>query len=434
MMDLAKLKYFNFIYFSNTIDIGFIKESRILPALVKWVAKSGLFTYHALRKLFTSPNAYRAKGKIIFFTISKNNYLSVEPLYKKLATTEVAIFGDRKFDATTPIFIPTVLSALLVVVFFPRLMVDYMMMDQSARKSFRQGISDVLLSYPFYYVCFLWFKWTRPRAIVIVNDHVYSTRILVYWANKFNIPSFYLQHASVTEGFPKLDMMYAFLEGEDAMTKYIKAGSDRAKISLIGIPKLDEYYHRISSTKRINTIGIASNGLEPLDRIYELILFIHENFPEQQVFYRPHLTESYDGARKSERDQFFARINELKKKVLISDPFKQNAMEYLTQIDCLIAGDSGIHLEAVWLNVTSIYFRNGGYFFDYYGFVKRKLVHYAETFEELKIFLLAQRDDRTAVRHQAKFYCDTIHSQHDGNSTELAANLLQEKARSIHRQ
>lgn len=430
-MNLAKLKYFNFIYFSNTIDIGYIKESKITPALIKLVGKAGLFTYHTLRKLFTSPNVYRAKGKIVIFAISDNNYLSVQPVYKKLSPTEVAIFSDRKLNAKTPIFIPTVLAAWLVILFFPRLMIDYIMMDQSQRKSFRQGISDVLLSYPFYYVCFLWFKWTRPRAVVIVNDHVYSTRIMVYWANKFNIPSFYLQHASVTEGFPKLDMMYAFLEGEDAMEKYIKAGSDRAKISLIGIPKLDEFYHRINETKQIRRIGIASNGLEPLNRVYELILFIQENFPEQQVFYRPHLTESY-GDRKSELDQFLTRIKELKKTVLISDPFKQNVMEYLTQIDCLIAGDSGIHLEAVWVNVTSIYFRSEGYFFDYYGFVKRKLVHYAETFEDLKSFLLAQRANRTAVRHQAKFYCDTIHSKHDGRSAELAENLLREKVQLIH--
>lgn len=432
-MDLAKLKYFNFLYFSNTIDIGFIKESRIIPALVKLVGKAGLFTYHTLRKLFTNPNAYRAKGKIVFFAISENNYLSVQQVYKQFSESEVAIFGDRKFNAHTPIFIPTVLAAWLVVVFFPRLMIDYMRMDQSLRKSFRQGISDVLLSYPFYYVCFFWFKWTRPRAIVIVNDHVYSTRILVYWANKFNIPSFYIQHASVTEGFPKLDMMYALLEGEDAMKKYIKAGSDQAKISLIGIPKLDAFYHRINSTKQINMIGIASNGLEPLNRVYELIVFIQENFPEQQVYYRPHLTESY-GDRKYEQDKFFARIRELKKEVQVSDPFKQNVMEYLTQVDCLIAGDSGIHLEAVWLNVTSIYFNSGGYFFDYYGFVMNKLVHHAQTFEELKSYVSAQLADRTAVRHQALFYCATIDTLHDGKSAELAANVLKEKVRLTHRQ
>jgi hypothetical protein len=392
---------------------------------MKTIGKAIFFCSAIVVRLIKNPSAFRSRNKIVFFAISENNYLSVDPVFRQLSTNQAVMFGDRYFNKQTPIFIPTAIASVLAIFFFPRVLIDYFRMDVTAKASFKQSATDALMSYPFYYSSYLWFKWVKPKAIVVVNDHVYSTRILMFWAEKMRIPSFYIQHASVTEGFPILDMKHALLEGNDAREKYLKAGSDPSKISLIGIPKLDQHFTRINKGSVIRTLGVATNGLETLEQVFDLIVWIQHNFPDLDIYYRPHRFEYY-GKRKPLLQDFLEKIKALKKPIRISSPFYQNVMDYLSELDCLIAGDSGIHLEAVWLNVTSIYFNNGGSFFDYYGFVKKNLVLHAKTRDELQNIIQQNRMDRAPVRHRAKHYCATINTEHDGKSSQLAAALLRQ--------
>ena len=90
-------------------------------------------------------------------------------------------------------------------------------------------------------------------------------------------------------------------------------------------------------------------------------------------------------------------------------------------------GESGIHLEAVLLNITSIYFFHETEYFDDYGFVKNGLVDHARNFNELRNMIDMVKIHRPAVRHRAKKYCFTIDSENDGNAANLAASLLMKK-------
>jgi hypothetical protein len=423
-MRFSQLKYFNYVYFSGKININYIPEKSIIFTLFKTILKAFYLTFYLFKNFLLNNGSVSAKGRIVFFVMSSNNFLSLNPIYVQMDKKKVNLFTDRIFQKNITPFIPTILAAYIAVFFFPKLLYDYMHSDKIVKKYFKKGINDVILSYPFYYTCYFWIKIIRPKAIIISNDHVFSTRTLVYWANKFNIPSFYIQHASVTEAFPPLEVTYALLEGEDAKEKYIIAGSDPSKIELIGIPKLDSAFHKINNNTNIQTIGIAANGLEPKQLVFDLILFLAKNYPSVKLVYRPHRMQYFDSQNKKDLNDMFAKFP---LNVLVSNPFEEAPIDYLSRIDCLIAGDSSIHLEAVLLNVTSIYFSKNSDYYDYYGYVKNKLIDKADTLEDIKVIIDNIKDKRPAVQYKATRYCNTIGTDYQGKSTELAIALLEKK-------
>jgi hypothetical protein len=405
------------------MNIDYIPERNIFFAMLKVVGKAFFFSFQSLRVLFSDGKKFLSKGRIVFFSISENNHLSVNPVYVKLPAGSANSFGDRMYNKQVVLFLPTVFSAIVAFVFFPKVVYDYCISSKMERRGFRKGINDIVLSYPFYYISYLWFKIVRPKAIVISNDHVFSTRMLVHWANKFNVPSFYLQHASVTKDFPPLEVKYALLEGLDAKEKYELAGSDSSKVELIGMPKMDYAFKKINSSKTVNAIGVAVNGLEPKQQVLDLLVSLGSDFPDLKIVFRPHRMQYFDSKNKADLE--FIKRN-IPASILLSNPFEESATDYLASLDMLIAGDSSIHLEAVLMNVTALYSFSGNYT-DYYGFVKNGLVKQVTTLQELKEFIDSEKNIRQDVRYKAKRYCDTVGTEYDGRSAELAVKLMMEK-------
>ena len=406
------------------MSVSHISEKNIVFAMIKVVGKFFLFFSYSITVSIKNIKHVFSRNKIVFYVISKNNYSSVQPVYEKLPVNTRVIFADRVFDKNVPLFLPVIVAALFSFIFFPQVLYHYFNCSKEERERFKKGVSDILISYPFYYTSYLWFKVMNPKGIVISNDHVYSTRVLVFWAKKFNIPSFYIQHASVTENFPVLEMEYAFLEGEDAKIKYVLAGSNPDKIQLVGIPKLDCAYSKINYNKRIKTIGVASNGLESSGGVIDMIFFLVTQFPDIKIVYRPHMSQYYDKQSKIELNSVF---NRMPKDVFISNPLKEPVIDYLAQLDCMIAGDSSIHLEAVMLNINCIYFSQSSQYFDYYGYVKNGLIEYAKNYEELRKIIINLKNDRQFVRYKSKKYCSTVETEFDGKSADLVASLLMNK-------
>lgn len=417
-----QIKYLNYVYFSAKSNITHIPQRSILITLFKTIGKSFLFLGYFIKDLLLFQNSLSSKNKLVFFVMSENNYLSLNPVYNKFPQNiATVIVGDKRFNKDVLLFTPIVIATLTAIFFFPKLLYDYCLSNKGDRIRFKKGIHDVILSYPFYYICYFWFKIVKPKGIVISNDHVYSTRTLVYWANRFKIPSFYIQHASISEEFPPLEVTYALLDGEDAKEKYLLVGSDPTKIELIGVPKLDAIFGQINYSKNIHNIGIASNSLESLQLIFDTIISLDNSYPDIKLIYRPHKAQYYDTKRKNDLKSM---IKNLPSRVEISNPFEEIVTDYLSKIDCLVAGDSGIHVEAVFLNITSIYFFSNQAYYDYYGFVKNNLIIHAKDFTELKNIIDKEKSNRHIVRYKAKKYCYTVDSPYDGHSTNLAVNRI----------
>jgi hypothetical protein len=101
------------------------------------------------------------------------------------------------------------------------------------------------------------------------------------------------------------------------------------------------------------------------------------------------------------------------------------SFEFLAQVDAIVACESNIHLEAALLNVFPVYYDFPGVRFDNYGFVKNGLIKsICKTPDEVLCVLESIKAQRPSVRHDARYYCATIDTRHDGYACNLVASLI----------
>lgn len=255
-------------------------------------------------------------------------------------------------------------------------------------------------------------KYFKPRAIIFSNDHNVAPRALLYHAKNLNIPTIYIQHAAVTNKFPPLQFDLSLLEGKDSLRKYKEAGQIDGNIHLVGMPKFDDYRQWINNNKIIESIGFAFNVHDDIKGYFSLALKIRTLLPSLKFKVRFHpsmKSEDYN------IPDFFC----------VSDVRRESSFEFLKDLDCLIAGNSSIHLEAILLNVYSIsvIFDRNGQELDYYGFIEYGLVDVYTHNEFLNNFLNLVKQ-RPQIRSRAKYYVETIDTDFDGRSQELVVNIL----------
>ncbi|MDX5435658.1 MAG: hypothetical protein LPK03_00580, partial [Pontibacter sp.] len=108
------------------------------------------------------------------------------------------------------------------------------------------------------------------------------------------------------------------------------------------------------------------------------------------------------------------------------NPRQQSVFEYLQGIDMLVSGNSGIHLEAVLLNVWSVYynFNPKEELHDYYGFVAQGLVEEATSYNTLQPSIAQGIAHKPEVYRRASYYHATVGTENDGRSGELASNFV----------
>ena len=252
----------------------------------------------------------------------------------------------------------------------------------------------------------------KPKALIFSNDHGPQMRALMWAARSKGIPTIYLQHASVSEYFPPLRFDLNLLEGQDSLEKYQKIGLVEGMVKLVGMPKFDKYLRQQNHSKFIQRIGICISLLDETPRILKLLNALQSSFPDVVFSFRPHPRE--------------VRTFDLPKEIQFSDAKQEGIFSFLQRQDLIIAGDTSTHLEAILLNVVSLYFPFNDQLSDYYGYVRNGLV---ESFTDTKAvcaYIGSIKNDRPAVHLRAKPYNAVVGTPQQGKSRELAARYIKE--------
>lgn len=207
----------------------------------------------------------------------------------------------------------------------------------------------------------------RPPLIIVSNDHYPLYRSVLLAAKKIGVKTVYVQHANVTQDFPSLVSDYALLDGKIAEEMYTSGRSTETDVRLIGAPRLfaeqspsniqeETSLHR----SRKGTIGVAYSILDDLKCVETLLKRIRNELPNYQIILRPHPAD--DRA-------LMAIVQDYG--ISVSDSKHENSAGFLKRIEFLIAGDSGIHLDAAANTVRPIAysFTPNTDFEDYYGFL-----------------------------------------------------------------
>ncbi len=157
--------------------------------------------------------------------------------------------------------------------------------------------------------------------------------------------------------------------------------------------------------------------MDDFERVLDLLNKLQTETPSLTIRIRPHPSYKY-------RNQ----IEELavKQNYYFSSPTQENIYGFLKNTDCLIAGDSSVHLDATYLNIPSIFYSMGAHAFDYYEYAKNKLVFKASNSTEVVRYLNEFLNCLPNVREKAKYYLASIGENYDGEVADYQAELLQQ--------
>ncbi len=199
----------------------------------------------------------------------------------------------------------------------------------------------------------------KPTAVIVSNDHSGVSRAIIKKAKEKNIKIIYTQHAQIGNNFPKLNFNLSLLDGIQALDKYISSGTPNGIIAITGRRKISKIERRKNLIYRRN-IGLCSNILDDLILWEKIIKILKVNNASIKV--RSHPAD---------------RRKEAWKKISINNgvEFNEGSLgEYLSDVDILITGESGVALDAYAAGIPVITIKptqlKSERMQDYYGYLK----------------------------------------------------------------
>ena len=351
------------------------------------------------------------KNSVLFLASSGNELKSIIPIQTIIEGSYIV--GQKKYKNDYPLF----LSHILAILFIPLVFVRFIFCDDNyLKKSFQYIFNGFCLAYAFSITLPLWLKITKPKKIIICNQFSVYSRSLAKSAYRLGIETVLVQHATVPQNAPTLKNNHiAILDGKYSLSEYQKNGSKNVKIYLAGLPKSDKYIENINQNKIVENIGICTNELDNIIEFDKLISKISLIPKLKNIYLRPHPTDR--------RFDVWKKIA-LKNGVKFSNVRIVSSFDFLTNVDLIISGNSNIHLEAVSLNILSIFFDPLNIKYDHYGFIKNGLVNYFSDIDsviiQIKKYTIEKKDNRFLAKH----YIATIDSTFDGRSAELFAKII----------
>lgn len=390
---------------SFTNNISPKKIHKKIGLIIKDIAADFLRLFHSSRI---------PKDKIWFLVLTKNNYDSLKDVKSKTSGSIFISFYRFRSTINDNTYYFNLKGRFFRDLFYPITWLIYFL--RRPRKALRYF--DIFFRvHGTFYECLRLLKKTKPKGIVFTNDHLVEARSMLLAANKLNISTYYIPHASVSSYFPPLEFSYALLDGQDALDKYKNCGPVKSRIELMGMPKFDKHTNDVNEANKVNTIGIAFNLVDKIEDVTDLAKNIQNCFKELDIILRPH-----PGDKRS--------LGNIPKGISISDSKKEDAFTFLKQIDALVSSESSIHLEAVLLNVYPLcYTFTPNNRFDFYGFIERGLVDNFENVDVLVKKIQELQFSKPDVRSRARYYNAAIGTEFYGKTCELMSKFIEEKAR-----
>jgi hypothetical protein len=412
--------------YSNILYLHFTKQFYSLPQsaknaasphnpLLRFLRVAGYTFVRLIGNLFQDvEKPQHLQGKVWLYVVSQNNYDSLHFLQHSLPDA-VFVAGQSKNIGkyNSKVERISLRRKILYYYKFPGLLFQFLKYKRKSTLRFYDLLYDAI---GFYEVYHQKLKQYKPAAVIFANDHNADARAMLLAATALGIKTIYIQHSSVSSFFPPLEFDLNLLEGQDSLEKYSQCGPVQGRVELIGMPKADVYVPFRNKSNTIRTIGIGCNLMDLTEELEKLIHTLVSCLPELSIIVRPHPRDKRD----------FTFLKKIAPRIEFSHGSNESVFDYLRHLDVQISGNSGIHLEAVLLNVWSIYFNFNASenLHDYYGFVKQGLADEATSELQLCHMLQERLEVKPHVYERAKYYNATVGTTYDGRSSEIAITLI----------
>lgn len=350
--------------------------------------------------------------RVVFFPIAVNNLEPMEGIIQKMNVKYIVLSSTRSLKKGK--IIPYSVCYILGLFFLPVVFFNYIKCNNEEKYRLKLFADSIILSYGYTLFWIILTRFKSPSAVFFANDHVFQTRALNYLARRKGIKTFYIQHAPVSKEFPPLAFSTAFLEGHYSAQCYKNNG---CKLYFVGNLKFELYRKLVRKTQGIRKIGIATNVVIDNYKMHELIIALKKFFPDLELYYRPHIEKK--------------EILDYKKLNLIfSDMNVESTFSFLSKIDLIISGNSGILLEANLMNVTPIRYLGAEYDImkkmDGYEISINSACFNIYTQNELIDFIKRNKNNRPVINSKiTEWYYANCSRQKFGNIFEFIASKIE---------
>ncbi|RDV16479.1 hypothetical protein DXT99_04565 [Pontibacter diazotrophicus] len=356
----------------------------------------------------------KLRGKVWLYVVSQNNYDSLQFVHQGMPRA-VFVAGQSKDIGKYKNAVErlSLRRKLFYYYKFPILLLQFLKHKKKSTLRFYDLLYDAIGFYEIYYQKLQKYS---PAAVVFANDHNADARAMLLAAKALSIKTIYIQHSSVSPIFPPLSFDLNLLEGQDSLDKYRQCGPVQGKAELIGMPKADAFVTMRNFSHTIHTVGIGCNLLDDLKEVDILLRRLTVAFPDITFILRPHPRDTRN----------LASLLNIANNVQLSDSRTEPVFNYLQQLDVQVSSNSGIHLEAVLLNVWSLFydFNPKEQLHDYYGFINHGLVDVIESPEHMIQALSSHLKNKPQVFERAQYYNATVATEYDGKSSEIATHSI----------
>ncbi len=344
------------------------------------------------------------------FVETTNNIKSLSFLKSHVHFVSPKKIKNKKLEVPINLLTPRLkfFYDLVFIFFFIRLLINS---DSKQRSKYFSRFEMLFMSYGIVDEYIRILSINKPEKLIFTNDHNIYARGLLIAAKKVGIKTYYIQHASVSKYFPPLEFDVSLLEGYDAKNKYLSIKKTSSQITLVGMPKFDYYAYDYNTNKKVKAIGLCYNLNDSITDIVYLANKILLDFTDIKLILRSHPNDN--------------RMNN-STEYLFSNSKNEDSFVFLQEVDLIISGDSSIHVEAIMMNVVSLYynFSKNIKMNDYYGFVKNKLIVECTNYKELKNNLFKEINQKSDVQYKSKFYNEAIDSDFYGKSSQKVIKII----------
>jgi hypothetical protein len=393
-----------------------------------------LFRFALLNTKFINKAA--EPSEFLFFAGFDNEYAALKSTIAAMpvkavmivcakAVSQETLSRERKLKNTLYFSFSDLLIALLIfVVRAPRLYLSLKNKHPSVIGNYFNAFCNSYLYLPTF---FRLLEKCQCKFVVQSNDHNVSNRCLRLVAESMGIKNIYLQHASVSLLFPKLQYDYAFLDGNVSMEIYRNCEKNQSedlltlstRISNIVLSGQKKEVVMASKNRSKKYIGLAVNTLDDVNSLLCLL-------EELEILGVPILVRLHPGQTK-DFERILGEYIKTSPYISISTAKSQSLANFLESAFIMIAGNSSIHLEAVIAGVPSYYvelFENIDHR-DYYGYVKNKVAcPFPREAVKLGAVVLGDLSLRMPDIAAVQMYSATYGTKWEGREGELVAKCL----------
>ncbi|QNG27882.1 hypothetical protein [Synechococcus sp. HK01-R] len=394
-----------------------------------------LYIYLLFQHLGQDCNNQLPPLDVLIYVGSDNQYLSLKPTIDRLKALglTVAIVSSNSLKKQLsaqiePMKIGIVDFLIIVIISLIRLPYIFFSITKIRSLIFANWFCDILSAIFYLYSFSKILRETSPKIVITSNDHNVANRSFTTSARSMNIKSAYLQHGNVSNVFPFPLFDYAFLFGQYSLNVYESCFENKpvnyhlfpkTHFFLTGMTKpyfQSKHSLNTKSSDKVDCIGVAVSSLDDLSDVFKLVDFLLSIPYQICIRFHPGLGNFY----------ISKVMSRYKHSATFSTKSSDCLTDYLGRISCLIAGDSGIHLEAAISKVPTVYYQfSKAQPFDIFGYVANGLsIHLSSVNDSKKVIHQALEQSIAARRNAIRYYISSYDTRSYGAEPSTVAEAI----------